>query len=280
MTATQNDVRRDNRGTPIRFLQVPAAAVALNAGAAAAFNAAGYVTPAANAAGNVFAGIVRKACDNSAGNAGDKTVQVDQFACTKFAIASASQAMVGQDVYFSDDNTVTPTPGACYAGTIAEVIDSTDVWVSHEPALAARSSAILPLRSGCVELNATVNGDKGTLIPARANVGGLAIVDVFGVITQVMAGASVAQPVVTLYASDDTALNVTITPSASPDALGAIIKSGGSAYTAERAATGSAGALVGAGSGVYAKITTPTSGSGAAGKIKLVAIAAELGDLP
>ena len=97
---------------------------------------------------------------------------------------------------------------------------------------------------------------------------------------QVMAGGSVAQPVVTLYDSNDASLNVAITPSASPDVLGALIRPAGTAYTAERAASGSPCALVGAGLAVYAKITTPTSGAGAAGKIKIVAIAAELGDLP
>jgi len=79
-------------------------------GAAVGDNASGYARPLA--AGDPFRGFAEKIADNSAGSAGDINVRVLSKGKIKLAITSLAITDVGKDVYASDDDTFTLTPGS------------------------------------------------------------------------------------------------------------------------------------------------------------------------
>jgi hypothetical protein len=115
-----------------------AAAVLIYAGAFVSVNAAGYLVPGADTAGQIFQGVSLARKDNTLGGNGALLCPVHRRGLIKAAIASASQANVGDKVYLVDDNTVgliANTTHDIFCGIIAGYIDSTHVWIDIEPAV-------------------------------------------------------------------------------------------------------------------------------------------------
>lgn len=104
------------------------------------------------------------------------------------------------------------------------------------------------------------------LLPAAWNKTGLIIKGIYALVTEQFAGASQDQGIVTVK---DTADNVlaTLTPTdGGADAIGDVVVGTGKLWGA---ATGDAVKTVAAGAGLKAAVTQVTSGSGAAGKMKV-----------
>lgn len=127
------------RHTPYRTgdaLSLPVAAnVILYAGALAALDANGHVTPGATATGLKGIGRVEIEADNSDGTAGNirATIRPGIYRWENSEAADAiAWADVGQSCYLVDDQTVAKTDGTgtrSPAGTVIEV-DAQGVWVA------------------------------------------------------------------------------------------------------------------------------------------------------
>lgn len=126
------------RGTKVRdnktFSRKVAAAVKIYQGSLVCLSATGYATPGAVATTLVADGMALETVDNSAGAAGDKTVEVRKgtFQFKNSAAADAiTIAEIGDDCYVVDDQTVAKTNGTAtrsVAGKIMDV-DAQGVWV-------------------------------------------------------------------------------------------------------------------------------------------------------
>jgi predicted RecA/RadA family phage recombinase len=118
----------------------PVAVDIIYRGAMVVYNTAGYLAPASTSAGVIFAGIALEKVDNSGGSAGDlncKYVKEGIFLLTGSGLA---QSDVGEQVYASDDQTITKTStNNAPVGKIVEYVSSTQVWVKldRNPAAAA-----------------------------------------------------------------------------------------------------------------------------------------------
>jgi len=107
-------------------------------GAFVCVNADGYAVPGSDTAGLIFEGVATQQVDNSAGLDGAKTVVLRRRGLVKAAIAAATQANVGDNVFLVDDQTVglaATTTNDIFCGIIAGFIDTTHVWVDIEPAI-------------------------------------------------------------------------------------------------------------------------------------------------
>lgn len=149
--------------------------------------------------------------------------------------------------------------------------------ILHETALDAATTANVNLGIGDVidaeavaavpELDCETGEDTAThiLIPAVENINGLLMGDILGEITEVFAGDTEDQGVITIEDSDANAL-ATLTPTnAGADAIGDFVLG----YARGSVATGDVAKSVAAGKGVQARVTTPTTGASAAGKMKV-----------
>jgi len=98
---------------------------------------AGYAVPAADTAGDEYAGFAEEPADNTDGSDGDMTVLVnttDELLCTGVGFA---QTDVGQDVFIEDDATVALAAGVTNlvkVGQITEFKSTTEVWVDQRRA--------------------------------------------------------------------------------------------------------------------------------------------------
>ncbi len=128
-TADRNTPHKDGK-----LLEVGvAAATTIHAGAMVARNSAGYLVPAADAAGLAVLGMAEEAADNSGGADGDLSVPVRRKRAFRFANSAANPvtlAHLGTAVYVEDDETVASAGGtnSIVAGTCLDV-DSGGVWV-------------------------------------------------------------------------------------------------------------------------------------------------------
>jgi hypothetical protein len=96
----------------IRQIKLPVAASAvLFLGAAASFApASGYIRPATNAEGEIFAGFVFwNRADNSNGGDGDAQAVIVTDGVAEVPITEIAQADIGKSVYAADDATFTIT---------------------------------------------------------------------------------------------------------------------------------------------------------------------------
>ena len=107
------------------------AAVQIYRGALVKVNAAGFLAPCSDEQGAVFAGIAVEDKDNSAGAAGDLELRVLKEGIALLDGAGFAQTDVGQDVYASDDQTVTKTNAndRQKVGTIVEYVSASQVYV-------------------------------------------------------------------------------------------------------------------------------------------------------
>ena len=129
MTAAAAD--RDGKRIDGTHLPIPMAASEIcYRGAGVCVNTAGNAIAAADAAGNVTMGVAVKQADNSAGSAGDIEVEVET-GIFSFIAAAADQTWVGEDVGWTDDQTVdlTITNAESVAGRCVRFVSATEVWV-------------------------------------------------------------------------------------------------------------------------------------------------------
>lgn len=117
-----------------------AAATKIFAGSIIMRNAAGNGTKGAVAVSHVGVGVAMEQVDNSAGAAGDKTVQVrvDTF---KFANSASgdliTKADIGKPAYIVDDQTVAKTNGSSTRSPAGLIVglDAQGVWVRFDEGL-------------------------------------------------------------------------------------------------------------------------------------------------
>ncbi|MBI3464296.1 MAG: DUF2190 family protein [Planctomycetes bacterium] len=111
-----------------------------------------------------------------------------------------------------------------------------------------------------------VDAATHVLIPASHNPNGLLLLAAYGIVTEVFAGASQDQGIVTVEDTDGTDL-CTLTPSdTSADAVNDVIVGTADVFSAT---TADAAKIVAAGKGVQGVVSQATSGAGAAGKMKV-----------
>lgn len=133
-----------NRNTPSRGetrgrrAYPVAASVHCFAGAIAVLNSSGYALPATTATGRIALGRFAAEADNSAGAAGDVSVEVER-GIFRFANSADADELTAADIgkacYLVDDQTVAKTSATntrSIAGYIDEVDDS-GVWVLIDP---------------------------------------------------------------------------------------------------------------------------------------------------
>ncbi|MBN1490280.1 MAG: hypothetical protein JXA69_10210 [Phycisphaerae bacterium] len=137
-----------------------------------------------------------------------------------------------------------------------------------------------PLSSAAVELDCRAGGSpsEAVLIPAALNTGGMVVAECFGIVTEVLAGATEDLAVITFKDTDDNPLNIMLTTSDNgADAVNDILVPSGTTVTLWAGSTGAPAAVVPAGKGIKAVVTQATSGTGAAGKVKVLVKAVSLG---
>ncbi|MBL4901102.1 MAG: hypothetical protein JKY62_00430 [Desulfocapsa sp.] len=110
LTADRNTPHKDGE-----LLVVGVAATAIVfAGGMAAANAAGFITPAADAAGLTVMGMAEEQVDNSAGADGDLSVAIRRkktFIFKNSGSNAVTVALHGKNVYVEDDETVSSAGG-------------------------------------------------------------------------------------------------------------------------------------------------------------------------
>lgn len=111
-----------------------------------------------------------------------------------------------------------------------------------------------------------IDADPHVLIPAEMNPNGLLLIEAIALVTEVFAGSSEDQGIVTIEDTDGTDITTFTPTDAAADVVNDIVKGAGDAATA---ATGDAARLVAAGKGVQGKVTQFTSGGSPAGKMKV-----------
>jgi len=109
------------------------------AGSFVCVNAAGYALPGSDTAGLIFEGIALERVDNSAGDAGAKSVTLRRRGLIKATLGTAiTQANVGDNVFLVDDESVDIAANCdndIFCGIIAQYIDSTHAMIDIEPAI-------------------------------------------------------------------------------------------------------------------------------------------------
>lgn len=125
---------RDTQRRDGQQLNLPMSASKVWEGSIVALNSSGYATKGAVATTLRAAGVAEETVDNSAGSAGDKTINVKR-GTFKFANSASTDQITladyGKACYIVDDQTVAKTDGSSarsVAGTIRGV-DTDGVWV-------------------------------------------------------------------------------------------------------------------------------------------------------
>lgn len=132
LTKDRDTVRRDAH----RGVLGVAAATKIFVGSIVCRNAAGTATKGAVSTTLVTLGVAENTADNSAGAAGDITVQYRRDGWFRFANSASTDLIaaldIGNDCYIVDDQTVAKTNGTntrSVAGKVRDV-DSLGVWIS------------------------------------------------------------------------------------------------------------------------------------------------------
>lgn len=117
-----------------------AASTRIYEGALLCRNTAGFIVPAADAAGNKGVGIALESVDNTSGSNGAKTIQfgVGQFKALNDGTNPVVQAQMHGLCYAQDDQTVrgTATANNCFMGVVA-AIDTDGVLINMAPEISA-----------------------------------------------------------------------------------------------------------------------------------------------
>ncbi len=187
--------------------------------------------------------------------------------------ASATTFAVGDDVYWDASANLAVQAGLAMEGSEDYLVGVCVVSAANgETGVAVKLLPTPPCRYDIRPIVREFDCEAGTLneahvlIPAWMNKTGLLFLGAYALITEVMAGASQDQGIVTVEDGDGNAL-CTLTPSdAGADAANDVVVGTNDLYSAS---TGDAAKVVAAGKGVQAKITQKTSGAGAAGMMKV-----------
>ncbi len=245
-------------------------------GAFVGIDATGFAKPYDNATpattlagGDRIVGVAAYAADNTSGIDGDKTVKVMISGAFDHVITGLVAADVGTPIYASDDGTLTKVAlGNAFVG-----------WVERFVSAGLGTVRLQGLESGGPMIHRTSAAidcdaaNEAMLIHPTENQNGLLLLWAGAIVTEVFAGATEDQGIVTLQDTDGTTLGATFTASnAAADVVNDIIAPLAN-KVAIGAATGSLLVIVPAGKGVKAKVTQLTSGAGAAGAMKVIAIA-------
>lgn len=135
MAALSADRATPNRGAGLRRSLPVAASTLVYAGALACVSTStGYATKGATATTLRAVGVAVEHADNSAGAAGDISVNVERGIWLFLNSASADQitrADIGADCYIVDDQTVAKTSGSASRSVAGKVwdVDASGVWV-------------------------------------------------------------------------------------------------------------------------------------------------------
>lgn len=161
-----------DRNTPMmdgELLSLPLAASKVYAGSIAAVNASGYVTKGAASTTLKYIGRFEEQVDNSAGNAGDKSIRVRRGQAFKWKNSGTSaivQADLGNICYIEDDQTVSKTD---QAGTLSPAgvvvgVESDGIWVAETGKARLTATAALNFAS----INAAASADLTITVAGAA----------------------------------------------------------------------------------------------------------------
>jgi predicted RecA/RadA family phage recombinase len=127
LTANRDDLIQDGA----IYVFPVAASTTIYAGSAVCLNSSGYLVPAADTSGNVYAGEAISFINNSAGSAGAMTCACRLSGVAQFVFAgTATQATVGAKVYVSDSQSVnTTTTNSVLVGRVVEFDSANSVRV-------------------------------------------------------------------------------------------------------------------------------------------------------
>lgn len=133
LSADRNTPRRERSGVKV----LGAAAQLIYGGSLVARNASGYAAKGAASTSLIGVGRANERVDNSGGNAGDKTIRVEE-GIHRFANSTSTDAItiteIGKPCYIVDDQTIAKTDGTgtrSIAGFVHDV-DADGVWVEFD----------------------------------------------------------------------------------------------------------------------------------------------------
>jgi len=219
------------------------------------------------ASGDFFVGHADCQADNSAGANGAINVDIQKGRyALQVTLSGVTVADIGKDVFAVDDNTLSMNKIGARIGKVLRYVSSNTAIVEFETINVY--SPLVPE----LDCESGVDSVDHMLIPKWMNQHGLLILAVYGVITEVFAGASQDQGVVTVYDEDDNSIITITVADAGADVVGDVRLG----YNIFGATAGDAGKLVPAGKFVDCKVTQNTSGAGAAGKMRIHVIAKPL----
>lgn len=134
-TLTANRTTYDTKGTAIPQSYPVDGGSTIYKGSLCSINAAGYLVPSTDTAGEIVVGISSEEVDNSAGSDGDLECVVLAGFVVELNASSIAQTSVPLKVYVVDDNTIDETTPAnsVIAGLLVEVISSTKGMVFIPP---------------------------------------------------------------------------------------------------------------------------------------------------
>ncbi|MFZ5448613.1 MAG: hypothetical protein ACOZFS_08275 [Thermodesulfobacteriota bacterium] len=125
-----------DRATPYREgieVEYPVATnTKIFAGSLVCVNAAGYAVPASDTSGLHFAGVALEQVDNSGGSNGGQTVKLRRAGVFEFDAVSITQAMVGTEMFATDDHTFDDTAGTTNdikVGQLVKYVSATKGWI-------------------------------------------------------------------------------------------------------------------------------------------------------
>ena len=161
-------------------------------GAAGAIIGTGYATPLVVATdGMCFLGVYLEGNDNSAGVAGtikpiqsptnffSPFVRIARRGAWCFDQSGLTQANIGRPVFFSDDHTVTATPGAILAGDVVTVDDPNPVTGTPGKVWVDIARAVMPLGRKFVQSIAASGAigprNPGTFVITKAGVAAMTL---------------------------------------------------------------------------------------------------------
>jgi hypothetical protein len=207
--------------------------------------------------GDRFLGVADHASDNTSGAAGAKKVKVRTGGAFEHAVSGLEAADVGAPVYASADDTLTKVAlGNGFVGWVERFVSSGVGIIRLAGPNTGGVQPIFNRVSPAIDVDAA---NLVLLIHPTENQNGLLITDAFALITEVMAGSTQDQGIITLQDTAGTTLGITFTPTdAAADAVNDKVEGVG---TARQAATGVLMVPVPAGLGVQAKVTQPTTGT-------------------
>lgn len=184
--------------------------------------------------------------------------------------ASATTFSLGDPVYWDASANVAVNPGLAmdgdsdfYIGVCVKAKASGDTTVR----VSLNTPALLGTMPPFVyefDCETGVDSDTHVLIPAELNQRGLFITHGFGIVTEVFAGSTEDQGIVTVEDTDGTDLFTLTAADSAADAVNDYL----AGHQSQSKASGTAAIIVAAGKGVRGVVTQATSGGSPAGKIK------------